>query len=827
MKKQYTMNSTKFKNWLPHIAAILMFFAMTAVYFAPVFQGKDLMQADAINSQGWGKDLRDYHEKTGDYAYWSNAMFAGMPSNYTYPPEPVNIFKAFEKVFTLSMFGFTRRHIGSIFLTFICFYIFLLSIGCRSWLSFAGSIAYTLCSYNFIIIEAGHMNKSLVMATMAPIIGGVMLCYRGKLLWGALITLIFSGLNIFWSHQQISYYLLLVLIILAIVYLIYAIREKQLKNYFKATGVLLIAAIIAVIPAVGQLVPVADYAKESMRGGTVLKQSDEKKSSGLEIDYAYQWSYGIGETFTLLVPNLYGASSHYTLDENSETYKTITRAYGAKQARSFVKSMPTYWGPQPFTSGPVYVGAIVCFLFVLGLFLVKGKEKWWLLIATILSIVMAWGKYFPVVNNFLFYNLPFYNKFRAPSMALVIASLTMVTLGILAIKELIERHKRGNDEGILKALCISGAITGGLSLMFALFGSSMFDFAGATDAQMPEVLIDSLRADRATMLTSDAWRSFTFIAISCILLIAYLRIKSIKTNYLLAALSLLLFVDLWSVDKRFISWDSFIPKQKSTEILPTAADRQILADKDPNYRVLNLTSSTFNDSRTSYFHKSVGGYSPVKLRRYQDIIDHFFTRNLNMNIINMLNVRYIIVPDEKSGQRVEKNTMALGNCWFVDEVKFVADPDEEIKAIADFDPTAVAFIDEEWKKALPSMAEYSNNADSTDYIRLTKYKNPGNLIYESNSAKPRFAVFSEVYYKTWKAFIDGKEVAPVRTNYILRGLPLPAGKHKIEFQCVDEVMINSAKVSLYGSIFVGIVILAMVAMIIYRRKKCACNENKE
>lgn len=821
------MESTKIKKWLPHIAAILMFFAMTAIYFAPVFQGKDLMQADAINSQGWGKDLRDYHEQTGDYAYWSNAMFAGMPANYTYAPEPVNIFKAFEKVFTLSMFGFTRRHIGSIFLTFICFYIFLLSIGCRSWLSFAGSIAYTLCSYNFIIIEAGHMNKSLVMATMAPIIGGVMLCYRGKLLWGALITLIFSGLNIFWSHQQISYYLLLVLIILAVVYLIYAILEKQLKNYLKATGVLIIVAIFAVIPAIGQLVPSVDYAKESMRGGTVLKQSNEKKSSGLEIDYAYQWSYGIGETFTMLVPNFYGASSHYELDENSETYKTITRAYGAKQARSFVKNMPTYWGPQPFTSGPVYVGAIVCFLFVLGLFLIKGKEKWWLLAATILSIIMAWGKYFPLVNNFLFYNLPLYNKFRAPSMALVIASLTMVTLGVLAVKEIIERRKSGNDKGIVRALYISGAITGGLSLIFALFGGSMFDFASATDTQMPEILVDSLRADREAMLTSDAWRSFMFIAVSCILLIVYLRVKSIKTGYLLAALSLLLFVDLWSVDKRFISWDSFIPKQKSTEILPTAADKQILADKDPNYRVLNLTTSTFNDSRTSYFHKSVGGYSPVKLRRYQDIIDHFFTRNLNMSIINMLNVRYIIVPDEKTGQRVEKNTTALGNCWFVDEVKFVADPDEEIKAIANFDPTAVAFIDDEWKKVLPSVVEYSNNADSTDYIRLTEYKNPGNLIYESNSAKPRFAVFSEVFYKTWKAFIDGKEVTPVRTNYILRGLPIPAGKHKIEFLCEDKVMTGSAKVSLYGSIFVGIVILAMVAIIIYRRKKCSCNKNKE
>jgi hypothetical protein len=404
----------------------------------------------------------------------------------------------------------------------------------------------------------------------------------------------------------------------------------------------------------------------------------------------------------------------------------------------------------------------------------------------------------------------------------------MVTLGILALKEIVDRHKAGNDKGILAALCWSAGITGGLSLIFALFGGAMFDFRGATDAQMPEVLINTLRADRASMLTSDAWRSFLFIALAFALILAYLKAKSLKFGYLMAALTLLIFADLWTVDKRFLSWDAFMPKQKSTEILPTAADKQILADKHPNFRVFNLTTSTFNDSRTSYFHKSIGGYSPVKLRRYQDIIDHFCSgRDLNMNIINMLNVRYLMVPGENGAQKVQRNPQALGNCWFVDRVEFVADPNEEIKAIADFDPTAVAFIDEEWKSSLPSMAEYSNNADSTDYIRLTEYKNPGNLIYESNSAKPRFAVFSEVFYKTWKAFIDGKEVAPVRTDYILRGLPVPAGKHTIEFRCVDEVMTGSAKVSLYGSIFVGSVILAMVAIIIIRRKKCACTEDKE
>lgn len=811
-------NFTK-KQWLPHLTAVLIFFALTAVYFAPVFQGKDLLQGDAISSQGWGKDARDYHEESGDYAYWSNAMFSGMPSNYTFSPQPVNIFVACEKVLTLSMFGASRRHIGVIFMTFIGFYIFLLSLGCKSWLSIAGSIAYTLCSYNFIIIGAGHMSKSLVMGTMAPIIGGVILCYRGKLLWGSLITLIFAGLNIYWSHQQISYYLLLVLVILAVVYLIYAIREKAMTQYMKATGVLVVTAVLAILPALGLLIPSADYAKESMRGGSVLKQTDDKASSGLDIDYAYQWSYGIGETFTLLVPNMYGASSHYDLGTDSELYRSLSRNVGAAQAHRIAESAPTYWGDQPFTSGPVYVGAIVCFLFCLGLFVVKGREKWWLLAATLLSFVMSWGRHFPAVNEFLFYNLPLYSKFRAPSMALVIASVTLVTLGILAVKQIYETKKSGDEAALTKQsrnLLAAFGITGGITLVLALFGGSMFDFTGASDAQMHPIITEALHTDRADMLTSDAWRSFAFIAGAFLLLYAYMRTK-IKAVHVSMALAALMLVDLWAVDKRFLSHDDFMPKKQTTEIKPTAADLQILRDKDPDYRVLNLASNTFNESYTSYFHKSVGGYSPAKLRRYQDIIDRYFTRNINPGVVNMLNVRYLIVPDEKQGTAVHTNPDAMGNCWFVERVQWVDSPDEEIAAIGNADLHKVAFIDKEWQKDVDDPQAYNAPADSTAYIRLTDYKNPGNIIYESYSPDARMAVFSEVYYKTWKAFIDGKEVKPLRANYILRALPLPAGRHTIEFRCVDELMIETAEWSLYGSILVGVVLLFLIGAIIYRK----------
>lgn len=813
------MKKLNFKSFYPHILAVLAFLLMTGVYFAPTLQGKDLIQDDAINSIGWGQDLREYHEESGEYAHWSNAMFGGMPANYTFMPESFNIFRHIGRFFTLSWLGGTGRHNGYIFLSFICFYIFLLSIGCRSWLSFIGAVAYTLCSYNFIIINAGHMNKALVMATMAPIIGGVIMCYRGKFLAGSLVTLLFAGLNVYWNHQQISYYLLLTLLILALVYGVYAVREGAFNNYLKATGVLAVVAVLAVLPSVGQLWPTMDYAKESVRGGAVLQPKEGETSSGLDIDYAYAWSYGIEETLTLLVPNVYGASSHYDLGEASETYKLLRPVYGAAQAKNIVKQMPAYWGAQPFTSGPVYVGAVVCFLFVLGICLVKGRERWWLLAATLLSLFMAWGKYFPLVNDFLFYNLPLYNKFRAPSMALVIASLTMVTLGVLAVAQLVKMRKEGGKEKVLKrSLVIAFGVAGGLSLLLALFGGVMFDFSSPADAGFPSQLADALRADRESMLVSDAWRSFAFIAIAFVALFAYVHAK-LRTRYLMIALSLLMLIDLWAVDKRFLAWDAFVPKRMATEILPTAANKQILRDTTPGYRVLNLATSTFNDSRTSYFHRSVGGYSPAKLRRYQDIIDTYFTSSLNMNVLNMLNVRYVIMSGEDGGQQVQRNPDAFGNCWFVEDIEWTATPDEEIAAIGNGDLLSCAYIEKCWQEKLPAADSYCNPVDSASYIRLDEFKNPGHIVYSSSSSAPHLAIFSEVYYKTWKAYIDGEEVPLLRANYLLRALPVPAGDHKIELRCVDEVILASSKISFASSLLVGLLLLLLAGAVVYKKVK--------
>ncbi|MDR2764036.1 MAG: hypothetical protein LBB90_03295 [Tannerella sp.] len=783
--------------------AVLFFWSLTTIYFAPVvFENKNIVQADAISGGGWGKDLADYHQETGKYAFWSNRMFSGMPANYTYMPPVFNIFSYACRAFT---FDLPAHHIGVVFVLLLGFYIFMLSLGCKPWLSIIGAIAYAFATFNLVSIEAGHVNKCLVMATMAPVMGGIILCYRKKYLWGSIVTLLFTGINVIWEHQQISYYLLLMILVLAIVYLIYAVREHTLKDYLKSSAILVVVAILAIAPQAGKLITTADYTKDTMRGGAVLQNQKEgkKASSGLDIDYAFQWSYGKGETMTLLIPNFYGSSSHHNIGKDSECYKVL-RPTG--QADQFCKYAPTYWGDQPFTSGPVYVGAIVCFLFVLGLIIVKGPEKWWLLGATLLSLILSWGRHFPL-NEFLFHYLPLYNKFRTPAMALVIAEVTMAALSILAVKTFLEQTDRRK---LLQPLYIAAGITGGLCLFYALLGSSMMSFSAPSDAHYrdyPELLA-ALTIDRQNMLTSDAWRSFLFIAFAAGALWFYLR-KPYKIIYATLILGVLIFADLWTVDKRFINYDSFVPKKKAQEMVPTAADLQILEDKDPNYRVFNLTRDPFNESQTSYFHKTIGGYSPAKLRRYQDIIDFHLSQNINQNVLNMLNTRYLIVQTQQ-GPQVQPNDKALGNAWFVNRLQWVNSPDEEIVALKDLNPAETAVIDVVWKEKLAGWEALQHERDSSAVIRLTDYVNPGNLIYQSSSAQPRLAVFSEVFYKTWHAYIDGVEAPLIRVNYILRGLAVPAGEHQIEFKCVDEVYYKGAGISLISSIVAGFVIVCLL-----------------
>ena len=786
------------KTW-PHLVAIVTFVLLVMVYFAPqVFENKQLPQGDMISARGMGHDAREYHEQTGEWSHWSNSMFGGMPYNVTSGVDSKSIFRPISTLMKVSFHGETT---AVLWLLLIGFYIFMLAVGSGPWLGIVGAIAFAFGSYNLIIIGAGHVTKGWVLATVPAVIGGCMLCYQKKYIVGFIVTLLATGLNVYWNHQQISYYTLLMLIPLAITYLVYAIREKKQKQFWTASAALVVAAIMAIAPAMDKLLPTWDYSKETMRGGAVLKGTEDSKAgkSGLNREYAFQWSYGKAETMTLLIPNFYGGSSNYALGEDSETYKTVKKYAGSSQAKQIAKSLPTYWGDQPFTSGPVYAGAIICFLFVLGLLAVKGPERWWLLAAVIIGILLSWGRNLPSLNNWLFDHLPLYNKFRTPSMSLVMTTTAMAMLGMLALRALLKKGVK------LKHIYIATGITGGLCLLIALFPGLAGGFTSKMDAQLPEWLSECLLDDRRAMLTSDAWRSLCFILLAAVGAFAYLKIEKMRSGILIALMGVLILADLWTVDKRFLNDDHFVPKKRNL-VTMTEADKQILADKDPNYRVLNLTTSTFNDAQTSYFHKSVGGYSPAKLRRYQDIIDYYFAGNINMNVLNMLNTRYVITQ-----QGVQYNPEAFGNAWFVQDIEWVNNPNEEIAAIGNIDLLQKAVIDTCWRTKVSEGLTMTQPAS----IRLTNYANPGNLFYESESTEDGLAVFSEVYYKTWKAFIDGKEVPVLRANYILRAIEVPAGKHIIEFRCEDDLLLDTQIVSTIASC---LVLLVIILLLVFRRK---------
>lgn len=796
------------KSW-PHMVAILTFVVLVMVYFAPqVFQNKQLPQSDMVSARGMGYDAREYHEQTGEWSHWSNSMFGGMPYNVTSGVDSKSIFRPIAQWMKV---GFQGETSAVLWLLLIGFYIFMLAIGSSPWLGIVGAIAFAFGSYNLIIIGAGHVTKGWVIATVPAIIGGCLLCFQRKYVIGFIITLIATGLNVYWNHQQISYYTLLMLIPMAITYFVFAIREKEQKRFWITSAILILAAIMALAPAADKLVPTWDYAKETMRGGAVLKGTEDSKAgeSGLNRDYAFQWSYGKAETMTLLIPNFYGGSSNYELDTNSETYQTVKNYAGSSQAKQFVKALPTYWGDQPFTSGPVYAGAIICFLFVLGLLVIKGPERWWLLAATVIGILLSWGKNLPWLNNWLFDYLPLYNKFRTPSMSLVMTTTAMAMLGMLALREIVDRKIQ------VRAAYIAVGITGGFCLLFALFPGIVGNFSAAMDGQMPDWLTNALIVDRRQMLTADAWRSLGFIIAAFVVTIGYLKIDKMKSWVLIVIVGVLILVDLWAVDKRFLHDGHFVPKKRSL-VTMTEASKQILADEDPNYRVLNLTTSTFNDAQTSYFHKSVGGYSPAKLRRYQDIIDYYLSGRINMNVLNMLNTRYVITPEG-----VQYNPSAFGNAWFVRQIEWVDTPNDEIAAIGSANLKEIAVIDTCWRTKLNEDLIMSQPAS----IRLTNYANPGQLFYESESTENGLAVFSEVYYKTWKAYIDGKEVPVLRANYILRAIEVPAGKHTIELKCHDELLSRMQIVSIIASSLIILALLVLLGFYI-KNKWNATTHNK-
>lgn len=790
------MNKEQIGRILPHLIAPIIFIVISLAFFSPLLEGKRLAQHDIAMWKGGAKEVLDYKDKTGEVSLWTNSMFGGMPAYLVSVPYTHNLLQYVDKTFNL-----IQRPASYIFIAMIGFYILLLVMGLNPWLSIVGAIAYGLSTYFIIIIGAGHNSKIRALGYVAPMIAGMLLTFRGKFLSGMALFSIFLGLNLYTGHPQITYYSAFIMAALFVAYAIDSYLNNTLKTVGKAIGVLAIAGILALGANFSQLWFTYDYGKDSIRGKSELTDELHNKTSGLDKDYATQWSYGPAETFNLLIPNLMGGASGMNIGEKSETYKFLRKnGVPMDQTRSIISQLPTYWGPQPSTSGPVYIGAIVIFLFVLGLFLIRSTTKWAILAVTVLAIFLSWGNHFNFLTDLFLNHFPAYNKFRTVSMILVIAEFTMPFLGFLALKEIYEG--KVNNADFMKSLKWSVGVTGGLCILFMMLGGVMFNFTGTIDQQLlssgwPQELLNAIRDDRQHMLLSDSLRSLAFVLIGAGLVLAFFK-KKLKPAYFLIALGFFITIDMWVVNKRYMDNRNFVtPTMVVEPFNATDADKTILADKDPNFRVFNLTVSPFNDASTSYFHKSIGGYHGAKMRRYQDVVEKHLSTG-NMAVLNMLNTKYLI-QSSKNGPIAMQNPDALGNVWFVNSLKIVANADEEITALNSFNPKTEVVVDKRFESLLK---DYSPSFDSSAIIKLDIYR-PNKLVYSCSSSQNRIAVFSEIYYeKGWKATIDGKPADHFRANYILRAMVIPQGNHKIEFVFDPEMWYIGRNIDLAASLLI-------------------------
>ncbi len=800
------MNKISLKTFLPHGVAVLVFLAISFAYFPEHLEGKVLQQSDIRWWEGMSKELRDYQSETGEFTLWTNAMFGGMPTYLIVSPPSNNLFHYLHLILTLNH----AKPVCYIFLFLIGFYIALLVFRVNPWLAIAGALAFAFSTNSFTLIEAGHLTKVQAIGYMAPIIGGVYLAYRRKLLLGAVITGIFLTLQLLVNHLQMTYYTLIIIIIFGIVELFYSIREKRVLPLVKTTGVLFIAVLLAIGSNMVNFRLTYEYSKYSTRSKSELSNTLESKTTGLDKDYITAWSYGIDETLTLLIPNFKGGSSHGALTKNSETFELFKKAQGEKNARQAIQAQPIYWGGQPFTGGPVYVGAIVFFLFVMGMFLIKGPVKWWLLITTILAILLSWGYNFMAFSDLFINYFPGYNKFRDVTMILVIVQFTFPLAAILVLQKLIDGNIIKND--LLKYGKISLYIVGGITLFFALFPGLFYDFSAQSDQaysnQGLQVLVDAWVADRKMLLRNDSLRSLVFVLLSASL-IYVLYIKKIRITWFYPILSLLILIDMWPVARRYLNNDDFVSKrQRSEAFQPYQADLQIMADDDPYFRVLDLTADPFRSSRASYFHKSIGGYHGAKLKRYQELIDYHLSKN-NMDVYNMFNTKYFILPAQDSPPIAQRNMGALGNAWVVDQIRWVSNADEEIEALNNFVPANEAIIDVRFEELV---GDFQPQIDTSANLELMEYK-PNQLTYNYQSSLDQLVVFSDIYYdKGWKAYIDDELFPHFRVNYILRGMIIPAGTHQILFTFEPYSYDISRKIAFASSSFFVLLILGMLGL---------------
>ncbi|GAA3932261.1 YfhO family protein [Chitinophaga oryziterrae] len=812
------------KKILPHIIAIGILLLLAILYCKPVLDGKVLSQNDNIQWQAMAKQSLDYKATHGTTPLWTNRMFGGMPAYQIAleSNEPFGI-SFFNSLFSLWL----PKPINFFFLAALGFYFLCSVLGVRSWIGILGAVAYAFSTYDPVIIGAGHDTKMMAIAYIPAVLAGILLLTQKKYLPGLAVTTLFMSLLITMNHLQVTYYFFLLLGVLGIVFAVVTIKAKDFKHLILTALLVGVALVISVGVNTMNLWTTYEYSKETIRGGKseLTKNVETTKGSGLDKEYAFRWSYGIFETFTFMVPNLYGGSSQASLDEGSETYKTLTGLQvPAAQAESMIKAWPLYWGDQPGTSGPVYLGIITCLLAILGFLTIRSWHKWWLLAISILAILMSWGSNLSVFNYALFDYLPFYNKFRAPSMILIIPQLTFAILAVLALQALIEDN---NKQSLFKPLKLAGMITGGI-LALLLLASATLSFGNANDAAMQaqfaqmaggnttvaDSLMHALHADRASIFRYDLFRAIVLAAIAYFLIFYYLKGK-LKMQWMAGALIVLMLVDLLQVDARYLNSDNYSEQVKyNNEFAATPVDQQIMQDKDPYFRVLNLThSDPFSDAMTSYFHNSVGGYHAAKLTLYQDLIENQLSHN-NLHVLNMLNTKYVIVPGQQGQPVVQTNPDALGNAWFIKGILWVPNADAEMKALDNLNTRDSVVIDQRYKSAVTADPVF----DSAATIKLLK--NDVDVIsYTSSSKTPQFAVFSEVYYKEgWKAFIDDKEVPYARVNYVLRGLSIPAGTHAITFKFEPKSYFLGEKIS-FASTLIVVLLLIVAAVMTYLKKK--------
>lgn len=771
------------KKIAPYIVAIVAFLAFALIYCSPLLDGKVLQAGDVNSWKGAAHEILEYKKSTGRQAWWTNSMFSGMPAFQISGNTPANVMRG--KLELITHFGF-KEDLGSIGILIAYLFGFFFMLRCfniNPWLSIIGAFALTLSSYYMLILPAGHMTKASAIAAIAPIIGGIYAVFRKNYWLGAPLIVIYGIIGIT-LHPQMTYYFLMLIGVMACVELYIHIKEKRWKDLGIGVGICVLCALLVFGTKLSWWQINNEYLKETMRGGhSELRQDqkDETQKAGLDIKYATDWSYGKAETLTLLIPNFMGGASGYNVGEKSVLYDELVKARVPKSsAKQFCQGAPTYWGEKMFTSGAVYVGAIICFLFVLGLLIVPGPYKWGLLFATIASILLAWGKNFMPLTEWFFYHFPMYNKFRAVESILVIAELTIPLLGFMGLQKLWESKEEKSKYS--KEILIAGGITAGICLIVALFGGAMFGFTSSYDNQWKGQVGDEIYRmiidQRVSMMKADAWRSFGLVVAAAVVVWLYIKDK-LKSGYALGIIAALILIDLVPVDRRFFGSKDFVSQKDGNRYFAIQPwEEQILQDKSLDYRVLNLTANTFNDARTSYRLKSIGGYSAVKLRRYQDLIDEHISK-MNWSVLNMLNTKYIVTQ-----QGVYPNPDAMGNAWFVNEVLFVPTPDDESAALNTLDLRKSAVADELFREVLSCSGKPSEG----DEIRLTKYI-PDQLDYAYQLSEERVAVFSEVYYPTgWHLYCDGKEIPIGRVNYTLRAAVLPAGSHTLHMEFVPDAL---------------------------------------